>query len=128
MLMNIRTRLPIGVLIALSIIVAGCGGGSKGERKMKDGRVFVQNDLGQPIRTSYLDEELGQVDTTIDPGEIGEATRRSMEGGTTVKLAVDVPGEAWKTLHVDVTIDGNVTVRVYAAAAWGAGDLDYEMR
>ena len=114
--------------MVLSIILTGCGGESKSGRTLKDGRIFVWNDVGSPIKTSYLDDELGQVDTTIGPGETEEATRRAMKVGTTVKLSVEVPGQAWRPLPVDVRIDGNVTIRIYLATAWGSGGLEYEMR
>jgi len=118
----------MGMLVVLATVLWGCSEGSNTERKARDGRILVQNDHGGPIRTSYLDEELGQVDVMIDPGETEEATGRSIEGGTTVDLTITVPGEAWLPLEVDVEIDGNVTMRIYTATAWGSGQLQYEMR
>ena len=128
MLRQISVKLVMGILVVLAAVLGGCSEGSNTERKARDGRILVQNDLGNEIRTSYLDEELGQVDVMVAPGETEEATGRSLEGGTTVNLTVTVPGQAWLPLEVDVEIDGNVTMRIYTATAWGSGQLQYEMR
>jgi len=127
-LRNIPIKVMMSALVAMSVMLGGCGGESTTERKAKDGRILVWNDLGNPIRTSYLDEELGQVDTMIDPGETEETTRRSIKGGTIVKVTVEVPGSTWRPLEVDVKVDGNVTMRIYTATAWGSGELGYEFR
>jgi len=126
----------IWMALAIGVLVAGCGGGSKGTTGPQDtGRIFVRNESRAILEVSYVNEELGRIQTTIPPGETKEVSQAELQNGTTVKVklkALSSPDDSQGYTHaqpeseVELTIQGNVTIRVTGPLVFG-GKVPYEI-
>ena len=126
----------IWVALAIGVLVMGCGGGSTGTAGPQDtGRIFVRNDSRAILEVSYVNEEQGLIETTLQPGETKEVSQAELENGTTVKVkikALSSPDDQFGHYHhqpeseVPLTIQGNVTIRVTGPLVFG-GKVPYEI-
>ena len=113
-------RGALGVLCALTMIVAGCGeeGPTKVERKSLDGKVVVRNDTESELTVEYFHSEQGRVEVTVQGNEIKDISPEPLEAGTklTVKITA-LTASANETTNapraeVPVEINGSVTIRI----------------
>jgi len=93
-------------------LMMGCGGGST-KYTPADGRIYLWNDTSSPLQVKYLNSELGEIETEVDPGQTEDVSQALLEGGTKVILEVTSSAYIMQILkRIEVSIDGNVTVRI----------------
>ena len=124
------------IALAIGLLATGCGGGGKGSTGPGDtGRIFVRNESRAVLEVSYVDEELGLIETTLQPGETKEVSQAELKNGTTVKVKLEAlgsPDDVAGNYHhhpeseVELTIQGNVTIRVTGPLVFG-GKVPYEI-
>jgi len=99
--------------------------GGSGGKKFKDGRIFLWNETTVPMDVSYFTEELGQIDTRVQPGEEVDVSKAVLEGGMEVTMVVRAVTVTRPTAEISITVDGRRLIRVTSLGAWGSGDLQY---
>lgn len=132
--MRIRTvRILLLLLSVWMIPWLGCGGSSStGKKVAEDGRVYMANLSTEDIRVSYFTDETGFVETVVyrfqeSQGQPVEISKGNVAGGTVLTFRLDAfnPCSGGK-MDVDVTVDGNVTIRVTSAVCQ-SGVIIYEI-
>jgi len=106
--------------------IVGCGADSPTGKKVseKPGRVYIQNETTMIVEVYYVDVEGTKIETAIDPWDTGEATREVLDGGTKVVLNVNPVRSCRSDVTIEVTVDGNRTVRVLGVGACGTKQVD----
>ena len=116
--------------LTLAWIFFGCGGDSSSTSAfMEDGRIFVENQTSGGIWYTIRDHDS---ETVIAEGEIEanttrEITRDPIKGGTRITLRLVARLGTTNSAELDLTMDGNVTVRVPNTGTWGSGHLPAEI-
>ena len=131
-------RGALGVLCALALIVAGCGGDdgpTKSSKQKLDGKVVIRNNTDSELIVEYFDEEGGVViKANVEGNTLQEISPAPLKAGTelTVKItaltATDLVTNA-PFANVDVTIDGDQRIcilRVEGAAVY-SGLIEWEL-
>jgi len=128
-----------GTILAMWMFALGCGdGGTTADSGVAaEGRIFIWNNTdkapaglsGGSIIASYMDENEGFLEIAVPKGEKKELTVNPLPGGTKVTVALktggDVSGSA--SGEAEVTIDGNVTIRIIGVRGWGASFVKWEL-
>lgn len=113
------------VLLFLVPILSGCGGGKEStSSEPQDGSILLRNDIQYAATVSYLynNEPFSYV---VEPGETKEISGL-IKGGTKVVLRLEVGiGDTTPSVEVEVTLDGNITIRIIGAQY--AGRVQYEI-
>jgi len=123
-----------GAALGLCWMLVGCGGGG-GAGPSDTGRIFVRNDSKATVDVvAYIHGEQGEVQTEVPPGETKDVTQVDLKNGTVVRLhlkARSSPDDTRGYHHfqpeaiVEVTVRGNITIRVTGPLIFGS-PLPYE--
>ena len=111
------------LLLAL-LGLAGCGG-STGPLPAEPGKITVRNETSNKLKVTVCvgDEEPSEI--WIDPHGTEEVSR-TLPGGTKVKIILEaVTGGIRKPTEIDLTVDGNLMIRVTNVAY--EGPITYEI-
>lgn len=101
--------------LVLAWIFLGCGGGSSNTSiSMEDGRIFVENQTNGGILYTIVDHDSKAViaEGNIDANMTKEITTDPIKGGTRITLRLVTRIRTTNSAELNLTIDGNVTVRV----------------
>lgn len=121
-----------GLLLGLVLvwIILGCGGGaSTTSAFMEDGRIFVENQTNWGVLYTILDHDS---ETVITEGNVEANTKKEItvdpiKGGTRITLRLVARHGTTNSAELELTIDGNITVRVPNTGTWGSGHLPTEI-
>lgn len=115
-----------GIAAALALLVA-CGesDNATGKRQAKDGRISVVNQYHRVITVEYRLSNGTIHQTELQPGELKEISGGEVvKGGSTVKFTVigmtPTASSHRQRIPVQVTVDGNVLVKVFTFTEGGA--------
>ena len=110
---------------AVALLMGRGGGTSQGVRTMEDGKVIVRNETPHQIQaTVYEGTEGNPVETIVESNETKEISG-VIPGGTKVEVILEpVVHVRWPS-KINVTIDGNVMIRVLNVAY--EGPIQYEI-
>lgn len=122
-------------MILMVILLVGCGGGSNtGSSSFQDGRIEVLNIVNEPgsrkvpMHVSYVDKAGETIETVIGVGEQKLVTGDDiLEGGTMVKLVFRPEMNCHVVAEKEVTIDGNIVVRIPYIGPCGSGVVTIEV-
>lgn len=113
-------------LILVTLVLLGCGGGKSGPVSSAPGKVIVRNETANRLKaTVYAGEQGNPVEVWIDPQETKEISE-SLPGDTKVKVVLEgVTGGIRRPTDIELTINGNLMIRVIKVAY--EGPIDYEI-
>lgn len=126
----------LALLLMLTVILlTGCGGGSKtGSSSSRDGRIEVLNIVNEsgstrvPMHVSYVNNAGETIETVVEVGEQKLVTGNDiLEGGTTVKLVFRPQMNCYVVAEKEVSIDGNIIVRIPYIGPCGSGVVTIEV-
>ena len=120
-----RVSIPGAMLSLLGLLLIDCGGSTSGSRAMQDGKVIVRNETAYQLQaTVYQSAESDPVQTLVESGETKEVSE-VIPGGTTVEVVLEpVVHVRWPS-NIQLTIDGNMMIRVLKVAY--NGPMQYEI-
>ena len=121
-----RVSIIVAILCFSVIFLIGCGGGgSKGVRTMEDGKVIVRNETPHEIQATVYEGTGGDpIETIVESNQTKEISG-VLPGGTKVEMILEpVVHVRWPS-KINVTIDGNVMIRVLSVAY--EGPIQYEI-
>lgn len=121
-----RVSIIVAILCFSVIFLIGCGGGgSKGVRTMEDGKVIVRNETTHEIQATVYEGTGGDpIETIVESNQTREISG-VLPGGTKVEVILEpVVHVRWPS-KINVTIDGNVMIRVLSVAY--EGPIQYEI-
>lgn len=116
--------------LVLVWILLGCGEKSSTTSTfMEDGRIFVENQTSGGVFYTLLDHDSEAVITegNLEANTAREITTDPIKGGTRITLRLVARIGTTNSAELDLTIDGNVTVRVPNTGTWGSGHLPTEI-
>jgi len=96
---------------------------------MEDGRIFVENQTNWGVLYTILDHDS---ETVITEGNVEANTKKEItvdpiKGGTRITLRLVARHGTTNSAELELTIDGNITVRVPNTGTWGSGHLPTEI-
>lgn len=122
-------------MVAIGQIACG-GGSSMSTKTMESGRIYIRNDTTVPFNVTYQTPDFVPVEATIAPGENKEISEEFAAGTKiTVTLisqeavgyAGDPSGQIKPSVAVEVTINGNITIRIKGLGFGGSKAIEYEI-
>ena len=132
MITRITRHFSWAAVLACLMFWAACGSSDgpqkKEEGQKKDGRISLRNELDVTVEVSYLHEEEGQIDTTVEPGEEKDISQHVLEGGTEVVVHARAMVNNDASAEIPITVDGPVLIRIIELGSWGGGGLRYELQ
>ena len=129
MIMKLGRQAGLGVVLGFVMLYVACGSsGDNTPRKKKEGRIYLRNETGVTMEVSYLHEEEGQIDTTVEPDEEKDISQAVLAGGTEVVVHVRALQNNEAKVEIPITVDGNRIIRITGTGSWGGGGLDFELQ
>ena len=132
MITKIARRVGWVAVLGCLMLWAACGSSEgpqkKEEGQKKDGRIYLRNKLTATVKVSYLNEEEGQIDTTVEPGEEKDISQHVLEGGTKVVVYARALVNNDASVVIPITVDGPILIRITELGSWGGGGLRYELQ
>lgn len=133
-------RFAYAVCVIASMATIGlmaCGGGSsKSTKAAENGRIYVLNATDIPFDVTYLTPDFVPVKATVAPGEHKEVSEE-FDAGTKITVTLtsqeavgyegDPSGRIKPSVDVDVTINGNMTIRITGLRFGGSKSIEYEI-
>ena len=106
-------------LALVTLVLLGCGDGS-GAVVSEPGKIIVRNETGNKLKaTVYAGEGGDPVEVWIDPHGTSEVSE-SLPGGTKVQVVLEaVTGGIRRPTNIELTINGNLMIRVTNVAYEG---------
>jgi len=128
--------LSLGFLCAFLWSFA-CGGGGVGPRVAEDGRIYVRNSTDVAFDVRCVTEDLKEVETVVEPGEVEDVSREVLKAGTKVTITLtsqkavgyggDPTGRIQPSVEVELTVNGNMAVWIKSIGFGSAGAIEYEV-
>lgn len=122
--MRFNIGMPIAVIIS-AVLLWGCGGGKSTSLKPRgDGNIYLTNRSQFRITASYYNDELGKVETAVDPNKTEDVSKALLKAGTKVSVHVisdrEYTGEPFKPERdIEITIDGSITIIINQVGRYG---------
>lgn len=117
------------VVVGSAVFWTSCGGKNPTKLDVKsDGRIFVENKTTGLIKTSYFNPDMNeQIDDEVQPNEKKDVSHFVIKAGTKITVTL-IAMVGWVVDEdAEVTIDGNVTIRVTYAAPLPVHAIWYEV-